>query len=66
MTNVVRTAQAVRPADRDGVPQVVFYDWGVGSDGQKIMGGMLGAGLDKNIQDAYRTIKLVEFFRKNP
>lgn len=54
VTNVVRTAQAVRPADTNGVPQVVFYDWGVGSDGQKITGGMLGAGLDKNIQDAYR------------
>ena len=54
VTNVARTARAVLPADRDGVPQVVFYDWGVGSDGRKVAGGMLGAGIDKNIQDAYR------------
>ena len=54
VTNVARTARAVLPADRRGVPQVVFYDWGVGSDGRKVMGGMIGAGIDRNIQDAYR------------
>ena len=54
VTNVVRTARALRPADGRGVPQVVFYDWGIGSYGGKIRGGMLGAGIDKNIQDAYR------------
>ena len=37
------------------MPQQVFYDWGVGSyGGQRISGGAFGAGLDKNIQDAYR------------
>ena len=41
--------------DSYGVPQQVFYDWGVGSyGGQRISGGAFGAGLDKNIQDAYR------------
>lgn len=54
VTNVVRTARAVRPADDDGVPQIVFYDWGIGSYSGKLTGGMLGAGIDKNIQDAYR------------
>ena len=54
VTNVVRTARAVRPADKDGVPQIVFYDWGIGSYSGKLTGGMLGAGIDKNIQDAYR------------
>ena len=54
VTNVARTARALLPADPQGVQQIVFYDWGVGSDGRKVMGGMIGAGLDKNIQDAYR------------
>ncbi len=57
VTNVVRTARAIRPVDSQGVPQLVFYDWGVGSErGTKLRGGALGAGLDKNIQDAYRFI----------
>ena len=30
VTNVVRTARAIRPVDRRGMPQLVFYDWGVG------------------------------------
>ncbi len=54
VTNVVRTARAVRPTDNAGVHQVVFYDWGIGSHGNRIRGGMLGKGIDKNIQDAYR------------
>ena len=54
VTNVVRTARAVRPADGDGAAQIVFYDWGIGSYSGKLTGGMLGAGIDKNIQDAYR------------
>ena len=54
VTNVVRTARAVLPVDEAGTPQVVFYDWGIGSYHDKLRGGMLGAGVDKNIQDAYR------------
>ena len=54
VTNVVRTARAVRTADDEGVPQVVFYDWGIGSYGDRVRGGLLGLGIDKNIQDAYR------------
>ena len=58
VTNVVRTARAIRPVDRRGMPQLVFYDWGVGSEGvgNKVAGGVLGKGIDKNIQDAYRFI----------
>ena len=33
---MVRTARAVRPADDDGVPQIVFYDWGIGSYSGKL------------------------------
>ena len=57
-TNVVRTARAILPVDQRGMPQLVFYDWGVGSEGvgHKVAGGVLGRGIDKNIQDAYRFI----------
>ncbi|NDY43088.1 DUF2235 domain-containing protein [Dissulfurirhabdus thermomarina] len=56
VTNVVKTARAVLPAARDGRPQVVFYDRGVGTGNllDRIEGGALGEGLDANIQDAYR------------
>ena len=55
-TNVLKLARGIRPVAQDKVPQVVFYDWGIGSDGKKISGGVLGKGLDKNIQDGYRFI----------
>ena len=53
-TNVVRVAQAVKRTASDGVPQIVFYDEGIGVDSNKIVGGVTGLGIDKNIQDAYR------------
>ena len=39
-----------------GVVQVVFYVWGVGSEGgaEKFSGGISGVGINKNIKDAYR------------
>lgn len=55
-TNVLRLARAIAPRDAAGAEQVVFYDWGVGSDRKKISGGITGEGLDKNIQDCYRFI----------
>jgi len=54
-TNVVRAA--FRIAKRDGaVPQVVFYDQGVGTGNalDRYTGGAFGAGLEDNIHDAYR------------
>jgi len=53
-TNVVRLAQAVKRTASDGVPQIVFYEEGIGVDSHKIVGGVTGLGIDKNIQDAYR------------
>lgn len=53
-TNVLRLSRAIAPGVQGGTKQVVFYDWGVGSDRKKLTGGMSGAGIDKNIQDAYR------------
>jgi len=55
-TNVLRVARAIKPVADDGVKQVVFYDWGVGSYYAKIRGGMVGLGIMKNIQDGYRFI----------
>ena len=54
-SNVVLTARSILPVDSEGVEQVVYYDWGVGTEpGQKYRGGAVGAGIDKNIRDAYR------------
>lgn len=54
-TNVLRMARAVKPV-ADGVDQIAFYDWGVGTDRKRISGGITGEGIDKNIMDCYRFI----------
>lgn len=54
-TNVLQMARAIR--GRVGnIEQVVFYDWGVGTDRKQLAGGITGAGIDKNIMDCYRFI----------
>jgi uncharacterized protein (DUF2235 family) len=53
-TNVLRLARAVSPLDDAGVPQVVFYDWGLGSYHSGARGGGFGDGINKNIMDGYR------------
>ena len=55
-TNVVKMARAVLPRDERGVPQVVFYDEGIGTGGalDRIVGGGTGKGLMRNVGDAYR------------
>lgn len=57
-TNVVRLAQAVAPTGADGVVQVVCYHDGVGTHPgvDRILGGMFGVGLDRNICDLYRFV----------
>src|SRR5690554_6154371 len=55
-THVLGLAEAIAPEDAEGNKQVVFYDWGVGSDGDKFSGGITGRGIDKNIQDCYRFV----------
>lgn len=52
-TNPLLMARAVAP-DADGIKQVTFYDWGVGTDRKSISGALAGAGIDKNIMDCYR------------
>lgn len=53
-TNVLRMARAIKPVASDGVPQQVFYDWGIGSYHDKVSAGATGKGLHKNIMDDYR------------
>lgn len=55
-TNVLKLARAIAPIAADGVPQQVFYDWGVGSYHDKVSGGATGKGLNKNVVDDYRYI----------
>ena len=60
-TNVVTLSRAIRPLDTAGptpIPQVVFYDAGVGSGNlmDKLLGGAFGSGLDTNVKDLYRSL----------
>ncbi|MGL5082794.1 MAG: DUF2235 domain-containing protein [Microcoleaceae cyanobacterium] len=56
-TNVLKVAQTVKSVAGDGVSQIVFYDEGIGTEGNSLdvlLGGAFGQGIDRNIQDAYR------------
>ncbi|AOY89144.1 hypothetical protein BKP64_13750 [Marinobacter salinus] len=55
-TNVLRLARAIRPVALGDSPQHVFYDWGIGSYHNAVIGGVTGQGIHKNIMDAYRYI----------
>ncbi|GAC1553704.1 MAG: hypothetical protein NVS2B5_12500 [Beijerinckiaceae bacterium] len=54
-TNVVLTAESVLPLSPKGHAQVIVYDDGVGTaKNEYFTGGIFGAGLLKNMADAYR------------
>ena len=56
-TNVVKLYNAVAEQDAKKVEQVKYYHPGVGTDPgllSKVVGGGLGAGLDRNIMSGYR------------
>ena len=57
-TNILKVVRGLAPVDGQQVPQVVYYDTGVGTQGlaDKYVGGGLGGGLSDNIQQAYRFI----------
>lgn len=58
-TNVTKLARALYPSDQQGIPQVVFYHSGVGTNfGQRVSGGAFGAGLFENVVDCYRFLIL--------
>jgi Uncharacterized alpha/beta hydrolase domain (DUF2235) len=55
-TNVVKMMRAVRASAADGMPQIAFYDRGIGTDGKvdRVIGGAFGRGLAENVKDGYR------------
>ena len=55
-TNVLKLARAIQPMGTGNIPQQVFYDWGIGSYYDPVIGGATGKGLHKNIMDDYRYI----------
>jgi len=58
-TNVTKITHAIRPLDSQGRQQVVYYQAGVGSEGniiERLVGGALGTGLSDNIREAYTFI----------
>ncbi len=58
-TNVARIAQSVSRFDKDGVPQIIHYDEGVGTTRtERFTGGMFGKGVIENIVEAYHFLVL--------
>jgi uncharacterized protein (DUF2235 family) len=57
-TNVWLLYQLIPPAARDGKPQLAYYHPGVGNGGpfDRLLGGMFGLGLSRNVLDCYRFI----------
>ena len=57
-SNVVKIARAVAGKTWKGVPQLVYYDTGVGTGGwwDRIKGGAFGIGLSDNIKQAYTAL----------
>lgn len=59
-TNVVKLVRAVLPRDHDGVPQISFYDKGVGTNWgvSKWVEGATGYGVSRNIMETYQFLCL--------
>jgi uncharacterized protein (DUF2235 family) len=55
-SNVLKLARAIKPTSAQQIAQQVFYDWGIGSYYDPIIGGATGKGINKNITDNYRYI----------
>ncbi|KAI4132995.1 MAG: hypothetical protein LQ338_000463 [Usnochroma carphineum] len=55
-SNVTRIMHATKAKTSDGVPQIVFYEPGIGSEGNilnRIVGGATAQGLSENIRETY-------------
>lgn len=58
-SNVSRMGWAIKETSRDGIPQVVNYQAGVGTSGgriSRVVGGATGVGVKANIREAYTYI----------
>lgn len=57
-SNVTRISRAIKPLSVDGIPQVVYYHWGVGGGGgfgNKLL-GISGGGLAEIVREGYQFI----------
>jgi uncharacterized protein (DUF2235 family) len=55
-TNVVKMANALSPKSNDGIVQILYYDTGIGSEGdlmKRVFDGATGTGISENILQAY-------------
>jgi len=55
-TNVAKMASHLSPVSKDGTPQLLYYDLGIGSEGnllKRIFDGATGTGISKKILQAY-------------
>lgn len=55
-TNILHLARYLAHRDDDGIPQLVFYDPGVGTQGNiatRVVHGITGKGIDENIMQLY-------------
>ena len=58
-TNVVKMAKALAPFSAGNTPQLLYYDSGIGSEGnilKRVYDGATGSGISENIKQAYRFI----------
>ncbi|KAL9096773.1 MAG: hypothetical protein Q9165_001261 [Trypethelium subeluteriae] len=58
-SNITRLTRAVKTTSSDGIPQVVYYHFGVGSQGgvvDRVVGGATGQGLSENVREGYEFI----------
>lgn len=58
-TNVVKMANALSPVSIDGTTQLLYYETGIGSEGdliQRVYDGATGTGISERILQAYRFI----------
>lgn len=58
-SNVTRISQAIQSRSSDGVPQVAYYQAGVGTSGtflSRVIGGVTAEGLSENIRSGYSFI----------
>lgn len=54
-TNVLKLSQAIKTVDPAGIPQLVYYQEGLGTRWyDRWVGGILGWGIDEHITEAYR------------
>lgn len=59
VSNTLKVARAIASTSKSNVDdsrteQVVFYDWGIGSEQRNRLDAISGTGIDKNILDCYR------------